>query len=405
MDWHADDACWLHALPFNFPYFDTSYDSVYVCSNGFLDFTNGYPDYGNYDEGLRKRAMIAPLWDDLRTDGAGEDIFIHQPSAKTLAFRWVGRTYSIGNPVEVEVVFYQDGGIQFNYGEGNVDLTPTIGISKGDGLYYHLSLHNNQPVLTNADSDFYGPVSLVCSDGDGDEYGYPASSGCPHPQEDCDDSNPAVNPGVTEGPHGDPMCSDSMDNDCDGAVDLDDPGCVPCNDSDGDGYGDPASENCAHPQRDCDDTNYAVNPGAIESPPGDPICSDTLDNDCDGDVDLDDSGCDECVDNDGDGYGDPASSACTHPEQDCDDSNDDVNPGAAEICTGGIDEDCDDLIDSADPPCGGGGCLLTSAAASVYDTDSAQTSSFLEYLLYALLPFGLVLLWIGVRRKNRRTAL
>lgn len=34
--------------------------------------------------------------------------------------------------------------------------------------------------------------------------------------DDCDDANPAINPGVAE------VCDDTLDNDCDGLIDLDD---------------------------------------------------------------------------------------------------------------------------------------------------------------------------------------
>ncbi len=53
-----------------------------------------------------------------------------------------------------------------------------------------------------------------------------------------------------------------------------------------------------------------------------------------------------CRDDDGDGYDDEACGG-----DDCDDTDPAVNPGAEEVCVGGIDEDCDDLTDDADPDC------------------------------------------------------
>jgi len=44
---------------------------------------------------------------------------------------------------------------------------------------------------------------------------------------DCDDTDQAVNPAVAEGPYGAPNCQDGLDNNCDGQVDLQDPGCAP----------------------------------------------------------------------------------------------------------------------------------------------------------------------------------
>ncbi len=43
---------------------------------------------------------------------------------------------------------------------------------------------------------------------------------------DCDDSDPSVHPGGTEGPFGDLTCSDLKDNDCNGAVDSLDRACM-----------------------------------------------------------------------------------------------------------------------------------------------------------------------------------
>ncbi len=59
-------------------------------------------------------------------------------------------------------------------------------------------------------------------------------------------------------------------------------------------------------------------------------------------------GCDwiPCQDADGDGFHDQACGG-----SDCDDSDPDINPDAAETCGNGIDDDCDGLVDSEDPEC------------------------------------------------------
>ncbi|MFC1889153.1 FG-GAP-like repeat-containing protein [Thermodesulfobacteriota bacterium] len=61
-----------------------------------------------------------------------------------------------------------------------------------------------------------------CTDDDDDGY---AVEGGNCGSIDCDDEDPGVNPGAVEGPYGDLSCSDGLDNDCDGLIDIDDPGC------------------------------------------------------------------------------------------------------------------------------------------------------------------------------------
>ena len=56
----------------------------------------------------------------------------------------------------------------------------------------------------------------------------------------------------------------------------------------------------------------------------------------------------QCPDADGDGY---EASWCGG--LDCDDVDPLVNPGAAEVCEGGVDDDCDGLADGDDPDCMG----------------------------------------------------
>jgi hypothetical protein len=101
-----------------------------------------------------------------------------------------------------------------------------------------------------------------------------------------------------------------------------------CEDADSDGY---ADASCGG--TDCDDNDPDVNPGAEE------VCDDGIDNNCDGTVD---EGCGSCPDADGDGYTDAACGG-----EDCDDNDFFVNPGVAEICGDGIDNDCQ----GGDEPC------------------------------------------------------
>jgi len=116
-----------------------------------------------------------------------------------------------------------------------------------------------------------------------------------------------------------------------------DTGEAPAADADGDGYA----------ENDCDDDDATVNPLAPE------IC-DGQDNDCDGDIDEDDAldAATWYADADGDGFGDPAAAiaSCAQPDgavsddQDCDDADAAVFPGAAEVCDG-VDQDCDGVVD------------------------------------------------------------
>ena len=70
-----------------------------------------------------------------------------------------------------------------------------------------------------------GGQSRDCIDADGDGF-FVSTCGSDCGPIDCDDTNPAVNPGTTEGPGGDPVCSDGLDNDCDGHIDDLDGSCL-----------------------------------------------------------------------------------------------------------------------------------------------------------------------------------
>jgi hypothetical protein len=138
MGWQADDASYTLGLPWAFNYYGSSFTSVKVSTNGFLDFVSAHSDYSNTTGELIGNVRIAPLWDDLRTDQGG-DIYVDTSDANVVRIRWQGHTYSGARPVDFSVSLYREGTIRFDYHTTTSFLSPTIGISSGDGQHYTLS--------------------------------------------------------------------------------------------------------------------------------------------------------------------------------------------------------------------------------------------------------------------------
>ncbi len=279
----------------------------------------------------------------------------------------------------------------------------------GDIHYGAQEICNNQDDDCDGDiDDADGSVDLSTgstfyADADGDGYGSESAGAatavaCAAPEgfapntEDCDDTDGGINPAAAE------SC-DGEDQDCDGDTDEGYDGDLDgvtscegdCNDGDADSYPG-APEACDGRDNDCDsytdegpdgdgdgftvcagdcdDDNYSVHPGASEA-------CDSEDDDCDG---WTDEGVTAYyyADDDGDGYGDgwDVSLACETPEgytannDDCDDTDGDVNPGEAEACDG-ADQDCDGAVDEGAADSDGDGTCdaLDSEACDGLDND------------------------------------
>ena len=266
--------------------------------------------------------------------------------------RSTSRTWEVSFPTTVDVDgFYLTNAwnststVQLDgYRGGTLVDSTTVSPSNSTPTWVNLGFTDiDELTMTPSDSNlghFVVDELTYWEDSDGDGY----------VSNDCDDTDPAINPGATE------LC-DGVDNNCDGTIDEDSAAdaLLWYADSDSDGYGDVSSTDtaCSQPSgyvsdyTDCDDGDGSVYPGAAE------YC-DSVDNDCDGATD-EDSAIDAATwyaDSDSDGFGDAsvADVECSQPSgyvsdnTDCDDSVATTYPGADEYCNS-VDDNCDGNID------------------------------------------------------------
>lgn len=168
--------------------------------------------------------------------------------------------------------------------------------------------------------------------------------------DDCDDTDPMTFTGASE------ICDDGIDQDCNSLIDD----AVNANeyfaDADSDEEGDPLvsryrceqEDGWVRTGNDCDDQNPNIAPSVPEA------CADGVDNNCNGQVDEEAVETPWFEDADDDGFGNPEVTqiACAPPpgyvgnDQDCDDSNEQVQPGIEEVCNNGVDDNCDGSVNA-----------------------------------------------------------
>jgi hypothetical protein len=257
-----------------------------------------------YDSGNYEYFCPAPMTP-VCTDADGDGFFVEGDSCNTLA----------------------------DFDDNNSAAYPGATENCTDGI------DNDGNGLTDGDDPNAVDCPAACTDQDKDGY-FVEGDAC-GTLADFDDNNSSAYPGATEN------CTDGIDNDGNGLTDSADPDAVDCpvacTDNDMDGFSIEGGECGAV---DCNDENASINPGAAE------VCTDAIDNNCNGLVDTADMNAIDCpldcTDADGDGYSVEGGNCGA---MDCDDGNADVNPGALEICTDNIDNNCDGLADTMDAVC------------------------------------------------------
>jgi subtilisin family serine protease len=181
---NGDDRYIDHLLPpgFTFPFFGTTFTDLIISSNGNLYFSSPPEriglEPGNLDiaddppgspRALGGYKMIAGFWEDLDLTStapkrADAGVYVVQPSASRLIFRWQGLlcefdgevcTGTNANPIDFEIELNTNGTIKTRYGiggSGNNNMFPTVGIGGGNPEAYVINSHTSEetPISLNS---------------------------------------------------------------------------------------------------------------------------------------------------------------------------------------------------------------------------------------------------------------
>jgi hypothetical protein len=155
-------------IGFDFTFYGTVFDSFYICTNGWISFTDGMHTFNiNRTIPLRASApfnMVAPFWDDLTFASGGQSWYYSDGNELVISYIDVPR-YSSGGPYTFQIVLNKTGSIDFQYQTMNEPLnSATIGIQNGSGTiglqvnYNSDYVHDDMAIRLWRPSEGFPPV-------------------------------------------------------------------------------------------------------------------------------------------------------------------------------------------------------------------------------------------------------
>ena len=156
-----DDGTQLFYLPFTFNFYGTSFDHIYVCTNGFASFV-GRTTYSNRPfPSAGYNYMIAPYWDDLRA-GIPCNMYVKNLTGPNrVAIEWLNfDTLGRSRVGTFEIVLYESGDIVFNYAYLVRAMSYTCGLNYGVNPQFYNSYSGLTTSTNNFSIRFAAPTSI-----------------------------------------------------------------------------------------------------------------------------------------------------------------------------------------------------------------------------------------------------
>jgi hypothetical protein len=158
----SDDESYALSLPFPFNFYGTDYNTVYIDSNGRLNFYSNTSYFSNLPFPCiedKCQLVIAPFWDDLTSYPPGSEVryaIIGAAPDRRVVITWTRvEHYGDNDTNTFQVILYEGTNeIKFQYQTINPYGEETVGLNLGDGCRY-----NSYPstFLTNGTAILFSP--------------------------------------------------------------------------------------------------------------------------------------------------------------------------------------------------------------------------------------------------------
>jgi len=124
----------------SYQHFGNVYQTIRICSNGFLSFNQAGPSNFVNDPiptAAQPNDIVCPFWDDFYTILQGDVYYQTKAGPTRFIVQWnnVQRFPGVGTGNTFQAILYDTGDLDFRYGvlEGSLPLSGTVGIENADG--------------------------------------------------------------------------------------------------------------------------------------------------------------------------------------------------------------------------------------------------------------------------------